>query len=65
VSALYVPCLRTGSPGARTELRWEGKAQPVLCKRRAGKGTGVRECLFDERLTWFGDNAPQAEEDFV
>ena len=37
------------------QMRWAGKAELVKAKRRAGKGAGVRECFFDEELTWFRD----------
>lgn len=36
--------------------RWEGRAELVLPKRRAGKGYGVRECLFNDEFTWFDDD---------
>lgn len=35
--------------------RWQGLAEFVLCKRRAGKGTGISVCSFNETLTWFSD----------
>ena len=40
---------------AADKLRWAGKAELVKAKRRMGKGVGVRECYFDEELTWFRD----------
>lgn len=44
------------------KIRWEGKAELVLPKRRAGKGYGVRECLFDDEFTWFSDDPGIADE---
>jgi replicative DNA helicase len=42
---------------------WAGKAEIVLAKRRGGKGYGVNECWFDEKLTWFSDVAPPLPDD--
>lgn len=33
----------------------EGKAEIILGKRRNGKGRGIRQCLFDDKLTWFSE----------
>lgn len=44
------------------KMRWEGKAELVLPKRRAGKGYGVRECSFEDEFTWFSDNPGISDE---
>lgn len=36
-------------------LKWRGKAELVLPKRRGGIGHGVRLCHFDAEMTWFRD----------
>lgn len=36
-------------------VRWAGKAELVMPKRRGGKGFGVTTCWFDEEKTWFRD----------
>ena len=43
---------------------WAGRAELVLLKRRLRKGTGVSDCFFDGRLTWFSDKQIESE-DFV
>jgi replicative DNA helicase len=45
------------------KIRWAGKAELVKAKRRAGKGSGVRECWFDEALTWFRDDPAENNSD--
>lgn len=35
--------------------RWKGRSEIILRKRRGGKGIGIRECAFDEELTYFRD----------
>lgn len=53
--------LERASPGKQRPqweadmARWAGKAELVLPKRRGGKGFGVRECTFNESVTWFSD----------
>lgn len=53
--------LERASPGKRKAewecdmLRWQGKAELILPKRRGGRGYGEKEVYFNEPLTWFHD----------
>lgn len=42
-------------------IRWHGRAQLVLPKRRMGKGSGIREVRFDEARTWFQDDRQEPD----
>lgn len=46
-------------------VRWTGKAELVMPKRRGGKGFGVSLCRFDEERTWFRDEEMTKREDML